>query len=138
MSELAPRDEAELAGAVAEAAAAGTPLEIKTGEVFNRIDPDTPLYTGFKYFSENAPCMKDRYQGQILDNASFDQTAVMYAVRNGTGNYWDRVTGSKCIPDDTGGNTWEKDESSRHAYLKLTMDTEKLAKIIESIMLGNF
>jgi hypothetical protein len=113
-------------------------LEIKTGEVFNRIDPGTPLYTGFKYFSENAPWMKDRYQGRILDNASFDQTAVLYAVRNGTGDYWDRVTGGKCIPDDTGGNTWEKDESSRHAYLKLTMDTEKLASIIESIMLGNF
>jgi inosine-uridine nucleoside N-ribohydrolase len=113
-------------------------LEIKTGEVFNRIDPDTPLYAGFMHFSENAPWMKDQYQGRILDNASFDQTAVLYAVRNGVGKYWDKVTGGTCVPDETGGNTWEKDESSSHAYLKLTMDPEKLARTIESIMLGDF
>jgi len=60
-------------------------LDIRTGEVFNNLDSDTPLYIGFMHFSQNAPWMKDAYQGNILDNSTYDQTAVLYAVRNGVG-----------------------------------------------------
>ena len=110
---------------------------IKTGAVFNNIDHDTPLYVGFLHFSANAPWIKDNFKGKILDNASYDQTAVLYAVRKGTGTYWDKV-GGRCIPDDTGGNTWVEDKNSKQAYLKLKMDKDKMAKMIESIMLNEF
>ncbi len=111
---------------------------IKTGEVFNDIDRNTPLYVGFLHFSRNAPWIKDRFRGKILDNSTFDQTAVLYAVRGGVGTYWDRVTGGRCVPDKTGGNKWIGDAASNHSSLVLKMDPEELARQIENFMLGNF
>lgn len=111
---------------------------IRTGEAFNRMDPNTPLYVGFLYFSEHAPWMKANFRGAILDNSTFDQTAVLYAVRNGTGTYWDKVRDGVCVPDEKGGNTWKQEEGSNHSYLKLTMDPEEIAGIIENMMLGKF
>ncbi len=113
-------------------------LPIKTGLVFNEIDKNTPLYVGFMHFSNNAPWMKDYYTGKIIDNASFDQTAVLYAIRGGVGEYWAKISDSVCLPDEKGGNTWKKSENSNHSYLKLKMDVEELATIIESIMLNEF
>lgn len=111
---------------------------IKIGENFNKIDQKTPLYIGFKHFSQNAPWRKTYYKGKILDNSSFDQTAVLYAVRKGIGNYWDKIENGICVPDDIGGNKWIKSTNSNHSYLKLKMEKEKIAKLIESIMLGDF
>ena len=112
---------------------------IKTGEVFNKIDPNTPLYAGFMHFSQNAPWIKDNFKGKILDNASYDQTAVLYAVRNGLGTYWDRVEGGYCLPDETnGGNKWITGLPGNQSYLKLKMDPEAMALLIESIMLNKF
>jgi hypothetical protein len=113
-------------------------LPIKTGKIFNQIDKNTPLYIGFMHFSNNAPWMKDYYTGKIIDNASFDQTAVLYAIRGGVGEYWAKISDSVCLPDEKGGNTWKKSENSNHSYLKLKMDVEELATIIESIMLNEF
>jgi inosine-uridine nucleoside N-ribohydrolase len=110
---------------------------IKTGEVFNKINPDCPLYIGFMHFSQNAPWIKDNFRGSILDNSTYDETAVLYAVRKGTGIFWDKVWGI-CIPDEKGGNKWIEDNSSNKSYLKLKMDKEEIAALIESIMMGNF
>ena len=113
-------------------------VAIKSGEVFNDIDPQTPLYVGFKHFSEYAPWIKEGFQGEILDNSTFDQTAVLYAVRDGVGTYWDRVEGGYCLADSTGGNQWVAKANSKHTYLKLKMEPEALAQEIESYMLGTF
>lgn len=113
-------------------------VDIKTGEIFNNLDKKTPLYIGFMHFSKNAPWMKENFKGKILSNSSYDQTAVLYAVRNGTGVYWDKVSGGVCEPDDFGGNKWVKTELSNHSYLKLKMDKKKIASLIESLMLGKF
>jgi len=113
-------------------------VDIKTGEVFNKIDHNTPLYVGFMHFSENAPWIKKNFKGKILNNSTYDQTAVLYAVRNGTGLYWDKVSGEMCVPDEKGGNKWIKNNKSSHSYLVLKMDKEKIAKQIESFMLGEF
>jgi hypothetical protein len=111
---------------------------IKTGVVFNKMDKNTPLYIGWMHFSNNAPWMEKFRTGKIIDNSTFDQTAVLYAVRGGVGKYWDRVKGGKCVPDDVGGNTWIKKRRSKHSYLKLKMDSEELAKELEAMMLGTF
>jgi hypothetical protein len=111
---------------------------IKTGEVFNRIYPETPLYVGFLHFSRNASWIKGSFIGKILDNSSYDQTAVLYAVRNGEGIYWDRIEGGYCKADSTGGDTWIEGPVGNQSYLKLKMDPEKMANLIESIMLGKF
>jgi len=111
---------------------------IKSGESFNNIDKKTPLYIGFKYFSQHAPWMKMNYEGKILDNSSYDQTAVLYAVRKGIGYYWDKIGNGICVPDDTGGNKWVESADSNHSYLKLKMDKKEIAKLMESMMLGDF
>jgi len=112
---------------------------IVTGEVFNLIDKNSPLYVGFRHFSEFAPWMKGRYkEGEISNNSTFDQTAVLYAVRKGIGLYWDAIGNGKCVPDDNGGNTWVTSKKSKHKYLKLKMDKSLIAKEIEGFMLNEF
>lgn len=112
-------------------------VTVKTGEVFNELDPKTPLYVGFLQFSKYAPWMKQYYKGKILDNSTYDQTAVLYAVRGGVGEYWEKVPGT-CVPDEKGGNTWISDGEKNHHYLRLLVDTEEMATLIEDLMLGNF
>ncbi|MEO1263305.1 MAG: nucleoside hydrolase [Bacteroidota bacterium] len=113
-------------------------LNIKTGEVFNELNKNHPLYIGAMHFSENAPWIKENFAGKILDNSTYDQTAVLYAVRNGEGVYWNKITGGYCEADDTGGNKWNTEKTSNHAYLKLIRNNEEMAQMIEKMMLGNF
>lgn len=113
-------------------------VAIKSGEIFNEISPETPLYVGFHHFSKHAPWMNAGFKGKILDNSTFDQTAVLYAVRNGVGEYWDRIEGGYCLADSIGGNQWIERTGSNHSYLKLRMGGEHMAQEIESLMLGTF
>ncbi len=112
-------------------------VTVKTGEVFNSLDPSTPLYTGFYHFSKYAPWMKEYYKGKILDNSTYDQTAVLYAVRGGIGEYWENVPGT-CVPDETGGNDWLNKTNGAHNYLELIIEPEQMALLIENMMLGKF
>ncbi len=113
-------------------------VSLKTGEVFNELPKDHPLYLGFYHFSENAPWIKQNFQGEILDNSTFDQTAVLYAVRDGIGSYWHRVENGICVADDNGGNTWEEKENSNHSYLVLDKPGEEMEAALEAFMLGEF
>lgn len=113
-------------------------VSIKTGKVFNELPKDHPLYLGFYHFSEHAPWIKQYFQGEILDNSTFDQTAVLYAVRNGVGSYWHRVENGRCVADDTGGNSWKESAGSLHSYLVLDYPVEEMEAEIEAFMLGEF
>jgi inosine-uridine nucleoside N-ribohydrolase len=113
-------------------------VQIKTGAVFNDIDENTPLYQGFMHFSKNAPWMKDQFEGKILNNSTFDQTAVLYAVNGGVGVLWKKITGGYCVADENGGNKWVKLENSNHSYLKLIETPEFMGLLIELIMLNRF
>lgn len=113
-------------------------VQIKTGAVFNEIDKDTPLYKGFLYFSEHAPWIKAGFKGVILDNSTFDQTAVLYVVEGGVGEYWKLIIDGYCEVDENGDNRWKKEKDTNHSYLKLKESPEKMAKIIEAIMLNRF
>ena len=113
-------------------------LPIKTGAFLNRIDKNTPLYIGYMHFSKHAQWMKENFQGKIQDNASFDQTAILYAVRKGIGSYWDKIQNGYCQPDAHGGNIWVEGAPGNHAYLRLRRDPENLARLIESIMLNEY
>jgi inosine-uridine nucleoside N-ribohydrolase len=112
--------------------------QIKTGATFNNIDKNTPLYQGFMYFSEHAPWMKDQFKGKILNNSTFDQTAVLYAVNGGSDVLWEKIDDGYCEADDTGGNRWEKGKALNHSYLKLIETPEFMAYLIEAIMLNRF
>ena len=111
---------------------------LKTGEVFNELPKDSPLYLGFFHFSKHAPWMNHQFEGKIYDNATFDQTAVLYAIRNGVGTHWERVEGGGCVADSTGGNIWMKGKKSKHSYLKLKKSKEAMETELEAFMLGEF
>ena len=113
-------------------------VQIKTGVVFNDTDPGSPLHIGFLHFSEHAPWINTHFKGEILDNSSFDQTGVLYAVRNGVGEYWDRIEDGQCLAGENGSNEWVEGAVSDHSYLKLTMDPEEMANLLESLMLNEF
>ncbi len=113
-------------------------VQIKTGAVFNSIDEETPLYQGFLYFSKHAPWIKANFKGEILDNSTFDQTAVLYVVEGGVGKYWKLITNGYCEVDKNGDNRWKKAKNSKQSYLKLKEDPEIMAEIIEAIMLNRY
>ncbi|MEM9179595.1 MAG: nucleoside hydrolase [Pseudomonadota bacterium] len=107
---------------------------LKYGDALNAHPSNTPLYVGYKYFSEHAPWMKQDYRGKILDNSSFDQTAVMYAAINGVDDYWTLSPPGTLRVDETGIGTWTEDAKGRHRYLLLTDDIETtVAKIAEAM-----
>lgn len=111
---------------------------LKTGEVFNDLPKESPLYLGFYHFGKYAPWMKQQFKGRIFDNATFDQTAVLYAIRNGVGNYWHKVKGGSCVADENGGNTWMPKKKSNHSYLVLDKPIPEMEQELEAFMLGNF
>ncbi len=111
-------------------------VKIKTGEVFNDLDEDDLLYKAFYHFSKNASWMKEYYKGKILDNSTYDQSAVLYAVRGGLGKWWTKVEGGHCAVEDNGDNKWIPGDKTNEAYLKLIADPEDMAELIEDIMLG--
>jgi inosine-uridine nucleoside N-ribohydrolase len=112
--------------------------QIKTGAIFNNIDIETPLYKGFLYFSEHAPWMKSQFKGKILNNSTFDQTAVLYAVNGGVDVLWEKISDGYCEADENGGNRWMKKKDSNHSYLKLIETPKFMALLIEAIMLNRF
>jgi inosine-uridine nucleoside N-ribohydrolase len=112
---------------------------IRTGSRFNELDPGHPLYVGYKHFSKYAPWMQEMYrEGRISHNASYDQTAVLYAVRGGVGKYWDKVENGYCVADEEGSNVWvETDGPTNHSYLVLKKSSEEMAQIIYKLKLEN-
>lgn len=111
---------------------------VKTGKNLNAIDPKHPLYVAFLHFSEHAFWMTDSFKGDISDNASFDQTAILYAVRGGVGTYWDRVSGGYVEVESNGDNRWIAGRPGNQSYLKLTAPPSDVAQLIESIMMDTF
>ena len=93
---------------------------LKYGEELNQHPDETPLYVGYKYFSEHAPWMKDNYHGAILDNSSFDQTAVMVAALGDDETYWTFSAPGTLTTDEAGIATWQSDPDGQHRYLILT------------------
>ena len=112
-------------------------LDIKKVSVFNNIKKNHPLYAGFMHFSEHAPWMKDQFKGKILDNASYDQTTVLYAVHGGVGEYWDKVENGYCVAQENGDNYWEEGDRYNHAYLVLKKTPEEMGHLIEQLMLAD-
>ena len=81
--------------------------------------------------------MNYQYEGKIYDNSTYDQTAVLYAIKGGIGEYWERVNGT-CLPDSVGGNTWVNSPASKQSYLKLLVSEKEMEPVIEKYMLGDF
>ena len=96
---------------------------IQTGARLAETPPANPVRVGY-----------ERYFGQPGRNrASWDQTAVLYAVR-GLADYWDAETVGHCHVEPDGRNAWRREPDKPHAYLKPKMDPKRLARLIEALM----
>jgi hypothetical protein len=67
------------------------------------------------------------------DNASWDQTAVLVAVR-GADRYFNTVKGWAKFGTN-GTNSWQNDPNGKHEYLTFKMPIEKLEIVIEDMMM---
>ncbi len=75
------------------------------------------------------------FRGKAGNRSSWDQTAVLAAVR-GTSPYWKVVTGSHCDVEPDGTNRWrEGPGESNHAYLVEKAPREDVARAIEDLMI---
>ncbi len=110
-------------------------VRVLTGEIFNKLPENHPLFLGFYHFSKYAPWMSDRFDGRILNNATYDQTAVLYAVRGENLHYWEKVEGGHNEIDPYGNNRWIEGPVTNQSYMRLLVEPELLARKIEELML---
>jgi inosine-uridine nucleoside N-ribohydrolase len=110
-----------------------------TPVVYSGAEVGTRIMTGGRLFTEtpkNNPVRKAYelcpYTNENNDRYSFDQTAVLYAVR-GARNYFDVVRNGHNAVADNGSNRWVPDSGRKHAYLR-SKDNSLLKKTIEDLM----
>jgi inosine-uridine nucleoside N-ribohydrolase len=119
-------------------------MAIKTGIKVGDMDPSHPLHRAHRQYFNNAPWevnadwLTEEEKGKFRSKASFDQAAVLYAVRSRVGRYWERVGGGYNEVDTASGkNRWVVTEGKEQSYLRLIAPPEEPAKEIERIMIGD-
>ena len=100
--------------------------QIMTGAGLRKAPEGTPVRRAYEL-----------YNG-LNDRQSWDQTAVLYAVRGldgGLSDYWDLGTEGYLHVNQDGSNEWRALPDKDHAYLVRKMDPKKIAAVIEGLML---
>ncbi|HET6567323.1 MAG TPA: nucleoside hydrolase [Rhodothermales bacterium] len=100
--------------------------------------PNNPVTTAYHlwdlYFARRFQPDFDPDTG-IWPHSSYDQTAMLYAVR-GLRDYWTAQTTGRNVIHEDGSNAWQSSPDSEQAYLIERMPREQLAKIIEDLMVA--
>jgi len=68
---------------------------------------------------------------------SYDQAAALFAVRGAEPEYWKSVGGGHVQVDANGQTTWQADSGGRHAFVILVGTPERLAAVVESLMIAS-
>ena len=100
--------------------------EIMTGAGLSKAPQGTPVRRGYELYNA------------LNNRQSWDQTAVLYAVRGldgGLADYWDVESNGYLHVNEDGSNAWRKSPDKEHAYLVKKMPPEKIAAVIEELML---
>lgn len=100
--------------------------EIMTGAALRKAPAGTPVRRAYEF-----------YNG-LSHRQSWDQTAVLYAVRGLDGrlaDYWNVRTNGCLHVNEDGSNVWRESPEKSHSYLVRKMAPEKIAAIIEELML---
>jgi len=100
--------------------------EIMTGAKLKEAPEGTPVRRGYEL-----------YNG-LQNRQSWDQTAVLYAVRGLDGDladYWDLHSKGYLHVNEDGSNVWRDSPNKEHSYLVKKMRPEKIAAVIEELML---
>lgn len=113
--------------------------EVLTGaRLFTETPPENPVRAAYHlwdlHFARGFEPDFDPSTG-IWPHSSFDQTAVLYAVR-GLRDYWIAHTTGRNVLLNDGSNEWRSSPDSDHAYLVERMPREALARIIEDLMVA--
>jgi inosine-uridine nucleoside N-ribohydrolase len=86
---------------------------------------DNPVRTFYSSFLE---------ANKITERSSWDQIAVLYAVR-GLSEYFTAITDGRCVVQEDGSTAWLPASSGKdHGYLVYKMPQTQLATIIEDLM----
>lgn len=100
--------------------------EIMTGAGLRKLPKATPVRRAYQL-----------YNG-LNNRQSWDQTALLYAVRGldgGLSDYWDLETKGHLHVKQDGSNEWRSRPDMDHSYLVRKMDPDKIAEVIEDMML---
>ncbi len=109
-----------------------TPIVFSGGEV------GEPIGTGARLFTETPPENPVRkayelYNGAGKNRSSWDQTAMLYAIKGEAGVFKLSAEGTNAVAAD-GKNTWSAAPGGRHRYLIKTVGDREIAKVIEDCM----
>ena len=100
--------------------------DIMTGANLKKVPETSPVRRAYQLFNG------------LKNRESWDQTALLYAVRGLDGDlddYWDLETKGYLHVDDDGANEWRESPNKAHSYLVRKMDPKKIAAAIEALML---
>ena len=81
-----------------------------------------------------------QYQGRPSiagGQPSYDQAAALFAVRGVEPEFWETIAGGRVRVDAEGLTTWQPDAAAKHAYVKIAGDPQRLAAIIEALMVAS-
>jgi hypothetical protein len=101
--------------------------EIMTGAGLRKAPAGSPVRRAYEL-----------YNG-LNHRQSWDQTAVLFAVRGldgGLADYWDVKGKGHLQVNQDGSNVWRESPEKEHAYLVKKMPPEKIAAVIEELMLA--
>ncbi len=124
-------------GPAAECAVKEWPTPI----IFSGFEIGKPILTGGRYREKprSSPARRafELYNG-LKSKASYDQTAVLYAVRGlngGLADFWDLESNGYMHVREDGSNEWRLQPDKNHSHLIKKMQPAKVAKVIEDLML---
>lgn len=103
------------------------------------IGRDVMTGAGLKVLAKDWPARRayELYNG-LTNRQSWDQTAVLYAVRGLKGElkeFWDVGTGGCMQIHKDGSNTWQEGGECQHSYLIQKMPPAEVARRIELLMM---
>ncbi len=100
-------------------------VEVKTGAGLKSLPKGSPVRRAYEL-----------YNG-ISNRSSWDQTAVLYAVRGldgGLSELWDVGSGGEFVIARDGTSVWKKAGESKQSYLIRKVPPQDVARIIEALM----
>jgi type V secretory pathway adhesin AidA len=112
-----------------------TPIIFSGWEIGNEIMTGA----GLRKAAEGTPVRRayELYNG-LKNRQSWDQTAVLYAVRGldgGLADSWDLRSKGHLHVNGDGSNVWRESPDKEHSHLVKKMPPERVAAVIEGLML---
>lgn len=103
--------------------------KIMTGHpVATRGNPNSPVRWAYQY------CLSNYENKQSINRNSWDQTAVLCAVRKPE-NFFYVIQDGTFISNADGTNRWDAEKNSNHSFLVHKYPYEKIAGILDELML---